>query len=306
MLAVAAVAASACGAGGGSDGKADASPRPGAATSAPPTYLGVYSPERDSTVGTGAIVTVLFTRTITRQADVERGITVTSRPPVPVVGHWFGGRRLDLRPARFWQPGTVVTLHLRLRGVHGTDTAIGSQSKDVSFTIGRDQHSVVNAATHTMTVFRGARVLRVLPVTAGSPQHTTYNGVMVISEKFPVTRMNGNTVGFGGEYDIPDVPHAMRLTASGTFVHGNYWAPHGIFGTQNTSHGCIGLEDRKGGGADTPAGWFYGQSIIGDAVQVVDSPDRVVAPDNGSGGWNLDWAQWTAGSALRTPVGPPR
>ena len=40
-----------------------------------------------------------------------------------------------------------------------------------------------------------------------------------------VTRMNGDTVGFGGEYDIPDVPHAMRLTTSGTFLHGNYWAP---------------------------------------------------------------------------------
>jgi len=39
--------------------------------------------------------------------------------------------------------------------------------------------------------------------------------------------MNGRTVGFGGEYDIPDVPHAMRLTTSGTFVHGNYWSPSG-------------------------------------------------------------------------------
>ena len=46
---------------------------------------------------------------------------------------------------------------------------------------------------------------------------------MVISEKSEVTRMNGATVGFGGEYDIKDVPHAMRLADSGTFVHGNYW-----------------------------------------------------------------------------------
>ena len=46
---------------------------------------------------------------------------------------------------------------------------------------------------------------------------------MVISEKLKVTRMNGDTVGFGGEYDIKDVPHAMRLTDSGTFIHGNYW-----------------------------------------------------------------------------------
>ena len=36
----------------------------------------------------------------------------------------------------------------------------------------------------------------------GAPSTTTYNGQMVISEKYKVTRMNGATVGFGGEYDI--------------------------------------------------------------------------------------------------------
>jgi peptide/nickel transport system substrate-binding protein len=51
---------------------------------------------------------------------------------------------------------------------------------------------------------------------------------MVIAEKDQTTRMNGATVGFTdndgkGEYDIPDVPHAMRLSSSGTFIHGNYW-----------------------------------------------------------------------------------
>jgi lipoprotein-anchoring transpeptidase ErfK/SrfK len=306
LLAVLASGAAGCGGRGGADGKADPSPSPSPrATTAPPSFLGVYSPEKGSTVGTGAIVTVLFTRGITHRAQVERGITVTSRPPVPVVGHWFGPRRLDLRPARFWQPGTVVTLHLRLRGVEGAAGVVGVQSKDVSFTVGRDQHSVVDAAAHTMTVYRDGAVLRVLPVTAGSPEHTTYNGVMVISEKYRVTRMNGSTVGFGGEYDIPDVPHAMRLTASGTFVHGNYWAPAWVFGSENTSHGCIGLEDVKGGGSDTPAGWFYDQSIIGDTVQVVNSPDRTVAPDNGSGGWNLDWDQWTAGSAITEDPAAP-
>ena len=136
-----------------------------------------------------------------------------------------------------------------------------------------------------------------LPISAGAPGHTTYNGIMVISDKFAVTRMNGRTVGFGGEYDIPDVPHAMRLTTSGTFVHGNYWSPRDVFGTQNVSHGCIGLADRKGGGRDTPAGWFYGQSLVGDAVLVTGSADRTVDPGNGMSGWNLSWPRWTAGSA---------
>lgn len=69
---------------------------------------------------------------------------------------------------------------------------------------------------------------------------------MVISERFRQTRMESSTVGLGDEYDIPDVPHAQRLTTSGTFVHGNYWASTSVFGHENTSHGCVGLHDAKG------------------------------------------------------------
>ncbi|MFJ2956874.1 Ig-like domain-containing protein [Streptomyces sp. NPDC087270] len=296
-VAALAVLTAGCGAGGGTDDK----PRPSASTgqaTKPPSFVGVYSPETGTTVGTGMIISLDFTRHITDRAAVERGVSVTSVPPVEVTGHWFGDQRLDLRPARFWQPGTRVTLHLRLRGVMGTPGVRGVQSKDVAFSVGRDQHSTVDVLTHTMTVVRDGHLLRVLPISAGSDQHTTYNGIMMISEKYKVTRMNGSTVGFGGEYDIPDVPHAMRLTRSGTFVHGNYWSPPYVFGTRNVSHGCVGLRDRKGGGADTPAGWFYGQSIVGDTVEVVNSPDATVAPDNGMSGWNLSWPEWTAESAL--------
>ncbi|BBB00284.1 putative lipoprotein [Actinacidiphila reveromycinica] len=289
--------AAGCGSGGDSDDKPyrSASSRP---TTQPPTFLGVYSPEAGTTVGTGMIVSLDFTRPVTDRAAVERGVSVTSVPPVEVTGHWFGDRRLDLRPARFWRPGTRVTLHLRLRGVQGAPGVRGVQSKDVAFSVGRDQHSTVDVRTHTMTVVRDGRLLRVLPISAGSAAHTTYNGIMMISEKYRVTRMNSSTVGFGGEYDIPDVPHAMRLTASGTFVHGNYWSPPSVFGVRDVSHGCVGLRDVRGGGADTPAGWFYGQSVVGDTVEVVNSADRTVAPDNGMSGWNLSWPQWAAGSAL--------
>jgi len=107
--------------------------------------------------------------------------------------------------------------------------------------------------------------------------------------------MNGDTVGFGGEYDIPDVPHAMRLTTSGTFIHGNYWAAPSVFGSSNTSHGCVGLRDVQGAGdAATPAAWFYANSLIGDVVQVVNSKDRTVQWYNGLNGWNLSWSQWQA------------
>ncbi|MEE4540743.1 Ig-like domain-containing protein [Streptomyces sp. V4-01] len=296
LAVLAAVLAGGCGLRGGGDEK---DPRAGSPPPPRPAFVGVFSPEDGSVVGSAMIVSLRFTRPVTDRAAVERGITVTSRPARAVVGHWFGARRLDLRPADFWAAGTRVNLALRLRGVQGAPGVYGTQSKDVGFTVARDQRSTVDVAAHTMTVVRDGVLLRRLPVTAGGPGHTTYNGVMVIAEKYPMTRMNGRTVGFGGEYDIPDVPHAMRLTTSGTFVHGNYWSPPSVFGAANVSHGCVGLPDVKGGGADTPAGWFYAQSLIGDPVRVIDSDDRVVDPDNGMSGWNLTWAEWTAGSALR-------
>ncbi|MFJ5711131.1 MULTISPECIES: Ig-like domain-containing protein [unclassified Streptomyces] len=262
-------------------------------------FIGYFTPENRSTVGAGMIVSFGFNRPIENRAEVERAIRVTADPPVEVVGHWFGKERLDFRPAAYWAPGTKVTVELGLRDVEGAPGVYGIQRKTVGFTVGRSQVSLVDAAAHTMEVRRDGRVLATLPITAGAPKTTTYNGKMVVTELYDVTRMNGATVGFGGEYDIKDVPHAMRLTESGTFLHGNYWADPATFGSANVSHGCVGLRDVKGGGSDTPAGWFFDRSLIGDVVEVVNSKDRKVAPDNGLGGWNLDWAAWKAGSALR-------
>ncbi|MFD7866165.1 Ig-like domain-containing protein [Streptomyces sp. NPDC057682] len=261
-------------------------------------FIGYFKPENRSTVGTGMIVSFAFSSPVTRRAAVQRAIRVRSDPPVEVVGHWFGKTRLDFRPQAYWRPGTEVTVDVGLRDVEGAPGVFGSQRKTVRFTVGREQISRVDSAAHTMEVRRDGRLVATVPVTAGSPTTTTYNGRMVVSEMHEETRMDGRTVGFGGEYDIKDVPHAIRLTDSGTFLHGNYWSDDDIFGSENVSHGCIGLRDVRGGGGDTPAGWFFDRTLVGDVVEVVNSPDKKVAPDNGLGGWNMDWARWKAGSAL--------
>ncbi|MEU8843665.1 Ig-like domain-containing protein [Streptomyces roseus] len=261
-------------------------------------FIGYFKPENRSTVGTGMIISFNFNRSIANRADVERAITITSKPPVQVVGHWFGKERLDFRPRAYWKPGTEVTVTMNLRDVQGAPGSYGIQDKSVTFTVGRSQVSLVDAEAHTMEVRRDGKLIQTLPISAGAPKNTTYNGKMVVLEMFDVTRMNGQTVGFGGEYDIPDVPHAMRLTTSGTFLHGNYWASPDTFGSSNTSHGCVGLRDDKGGGSDTPAGWFFDRTLVGDVIEVVNSQDKTVAPNNGLGGWNMSWADWVAGSSL--------
>ncbi|MFE1953794.1 MULTISPECIES: L,D-transpeptidase [Streptomyces] len=267
------------------------------------SFIGNFTPEDGSTVGVGMPVSINFDKAITNKADVQSHITVSSSSGQEVVGHWFNANRLDFRPEDYWKGGSTVTLKLDLDGVEGANGVTGVQQKTVTFKVGRNQVSTVDAKTKQMTVTRDGKVVKTIPISAGSPENKTYEGQMVISEKFKETRMNGATVGFTdddgkGEYDIKDVPHAMRLSNSGTFIHGNYWGAKSIFGSVNTSHGCVGLADAKGAGdSSTPGAWFYDNSMVGDVVIVKNTGDKTVQPDNGLNGWNLSWAEWKAGSA---------
>ncbi|KIF76412.1 lipoprotein [Streptomyces sp. 150FB] len=268
------------------------------------SFIGNFTPEDGSTVGVGMPVSINFDKAITDKKAVQSGITVTSSSGQEVVGHWFNSQRLDLRPDQYWQAGSKVTLKLNLDGVQGAAGTYGVQQKTVSFTVGRNQVSTVDAKAKTMVVQQNGKTIKTIPISAGSPEHTTYNGQMVISEKYKKTRMDGATVGFTdsdgkGEYDIKDVPDAMRLSSSGTFVHGNYWGAPSVFGSANTSHGCVGLQDVKGAGdPNMPAHWFFEHSLIGDVVVVKNSNDKTIAPDNGLNGWNMSWSAWKAGSAV--------
>ncbi|MER6405537.1 Ig-like domain-containing protein [Streptomyces viridosporus] len=264
------------------------------------SFIGTYTPDDGATVGVGMPVSFTFDKAITDRKAVQSRITVTSSSGQEVVGHWFDSQRLDFRPQEYWKADSKVTMKIDLDGVEGANGIHGVQKKTVTFTVGRSQVSTVDAATQTMTVVRDGETVRSVPISAGDAQHTTYNGQMVISEKFTRTRMNSQTVGLGSEYDIPDVPHAMRLTRSGTFIHGNYWynKANPPFGRQGTSHGCVGLQDVQGTQGDTPGKWFYDNSLVGDVVIVKNSPDTTVAPDNGLNGWNMGWSRWTAGSAV--------
>ncbi|MDQ0938615.1 Ig-like domain-containing protein [Streptomyces sp. V1I1] len=261
-------------------------------------FTGTFTPNNGSTVGVGMPVSFTFDKAITDKKAVEAAIEVSPSSGQPVVGHWFGTQRLDFRPQHYWKAHSTVTVGIRLDGVKGAEGAYGEQNKTLRFTVGRSQVSTVDASAHRMTVVRDGKALKTIPITAGAKNSPTWNGQMVISQKLITTRMDGATVGFAGEYDIPDVPHAMRLSTSGTFIHGNYWGADAVFGRSNISHGCVGLNDARGG--DDPGqdgAWFYDHSLVGDVVVVQNSNDKTIAPDNGLNGWNMPWNQWKAGSA---------
>ncbi|MGX1668343.1 Ig-like domain-containing protein [Streptomyces sp. NPDC055400] len=257
-------------------------------------FIGHLSPESGSTVGVGMPVTVSFDKAISDKAAMASKIQVSSSSGQHVVGHWLNNSRLDFRPQNYWQAGSTVTVKLTSHGVQET----------VTFKVGRSQISTVDAKTKQMTVVRDGKTIRTIPISSGSAEHPTYNGQMVISEKYRKIHMNGTSVGFTEKdgkpsYDIKAVPHAMRLTDSGTFIHGNYWGADSVFGKVNTSHGCVGLKDSRDGGDGTqPAAWFFDHSMTGDVVIIKNSADKTkLAPDNGLSDWNMSWSEWVAGSA---------
>ncbi|MFE1361555.1 L,D-transpeptidase [Streptomyces harbinensis] len=259
------------------------------------TFSTSWTVKDGSEYGVGMIFSVTFDTPIANTAAVADAIRITTEPAVEVKPHWFGNHRVDFRPEEYWEPGTEVGVQLRLRGVEGADGVFGTASQDVNFTIGRSQISLVDDDKLTMEVVRDGETLKTIDVTTGAPGMETWNGKMVISEKYEEIRMDGATVGYDGDYDIPDVPHAMRLSQSGTFIHGNYWGGN-IFGNGRASHGCIGLKDVQGrGDSGTDGAWFYDNSLVGDVVEVVNSNDDIIAPDNGLSGWNMNWSEWGAG-----------
>ncbi|MFC8452972.1 Ig-like domain-containing protein [Kitasatospora sp. NPDC057223] len=243
----------------------------------------------NATYGVGMIVSVRFSKAVKNKDAVLAGITFVASDGTTVKGHWFGTQRLDFRPEKYWKPGTKVTIKYRLKNVEIAPGVYGDVEKDEPFVIGRSQVSTADSATHQMTVVRDGKSTT-LPVTLGDAKNASWNGTMVISSKEKVTRMNSETVGLGAEYDIKDVPHAMRLTDSGTFLHGNYWA--NPFGKSNASHGCISMQDVQGGSDTSVAGKFFNDSMIGDPVTIKNSTSAVVKPDNGLSGWTLDWKNW--------------
>lgn len=258
------------------------------------TFVGTYNVNNGSTVGVALPVSIVFNKPIKDKAAVERGLKVTSSPAVEGAWSWMKDRdgkdRIDYRPQEYWKPATKVTLGMNLAGVMSGDV-VGTQNRQVDFTIGKAVVSTVDVVKKTMTVSENGKVLRTLPVSTGKETFETWNGTMVVLSKVPSIRMDSSTVGiFGPEaYDMGDVKWDVQLSISGTYAHAAPWN-EGKFGRVNASHGCIGM-------STDDAKWFFEQVNFGDPVTVVNSTD-VLAVNNGYGAWNVDWATWQKGSAL--------
>ncbi|MBB4924552.1 L,D-transpeptidase [Kitasatospora kifunensis] len=247
--------------------------------------------DNNPTYGVGMIISIEFPVAVKDTAAAEKAITVEASDGTQVKGHWFGYNRLDLRPESYWKPGTKVTVHYRTSNVELAPGVYGTGDRDESFTIGRSKISTVDAAKHLMTVQKDGAAPQTIKVTAGSDVNPSWNGTMVIFQKERMVHMDSKTTTIKGDpYDVYE-PHGMKITDTGSYVHGNPAAVEAA-GNSNISHGCIGLPDTDQGDDSSVAGKFFADAMVGDVVIVKNSVGQQVQPDNGLSGWSLDWSKW--------------
>ena len=257
------------------------------------TYPSV-APLQGETVGVGMPVIVTFDIPVTDKASIEKHMSVSASPRQPGAWHWISDQEVHWRPKNYWRAGSSVAVDVDINSIPAGAGVFGQESRHVEFDIGDANVYRVNMDTHQMRVLSNGALLRTIPITTGEePKFTTRSGVKVILEKFRTKRMNSETVGIDRDspdgYDIDDVEYAMRVTYSGEFVHAAPWSVSSQ-GSANVSHGCTGM-------STADAGWLYNMTKRGDVVEYTGT-DRPMTLTNGYGDWNLDFADWSAGSAL--------
>ncbi|MFH9955209.1 Ig-like domain-containing protein [Streptomyces roseolus] len=254
------------------------------------------APGKNTTVGVGQPLSIVFDRPVKRKADVERQLKVTTSNGTEGSWGWVtdhsGRDRADWRPRAYWKPGTKVTLEADL---NGTDSGDGWFVRDyrTGFTIGASQVVKVDLDAKRLSLVKDGRTVRTIPVSGGTPggDKRSWRGTAVLMAKEGTIRMNSETVGLGDAYDKM-VDYSMRLTWSGMYAHAAPWNA-GNFGVANRSSGCIGMST-----ADAKS--FYASVNVGDPFEIRGGDTKgVVAEGNGYGAWNLSWPEWKAKSAVR-------
>lgn len=254
-----------------------------------------FFPLPGSTVGVGMPVIIRFDVPVTNKASIEKHLHVTSVPAQPGAFRWISDTEVHWRPEKYWRSGTKVTVNADIDSIPAGNGVYGQKSRTSTFTVGPSMISKVDTRTDQMRVFRDGKLVRTIPITTGEqPKYTTRSGVKIIVEKYRKKRMNSETVGIDPNgpdgYNIAGVEYAMRVTYSGEFLHAAPWSVASQ-GRANVSHGCTGMSTAN-------AGWLYNQTLIGDVVEYTGT-DKPMTLTNGIGDWNLPFAEYAQGSALK-------
>ncbi|WP_168195072.1 Ig-like domain-containing protein [Corynebacterium sp. sy039] len=249
------------------------------------------TPLPDSVVGVGQTINFVFGYDVANRKAVQDAIKITTEPKVEGAFYWIASNELRWRPREFWAPGTKVHVAADLYGVNIGDDIYGTADVTNNFTIGDRVEAIADDNTKTMTVYKNGELLRSIPISMGSSQWPTPNGVYMIGDLNPEMVMDSTTYGLSleaGGYKTK-VKYASQMSYDGIYVHAAPWSVWAQ-GVQNTSHGCINVSTDN-------AQWFQGLVKRGDIVTVKNTIGGFMSGYDGLGSWNIPWETWKAGNA---------
>ncbi|MGV9317175.1 Ig-like domain-containing protein, partial [Streptomyces sp. NPDC003691] len=207
--------------------------------------LVTFWPLKNSTVGIGQPISLVFDYPVADRAEVEKALKVTTSNNTEGswgwLKHYDGKDRIDWRPKAYWKPGTQVTLDAPLNGIATSETRMFARDYAMKFTIGAAEVVKVDLNKKKLVLERNGSPVRTIPVSGGTPggEKRSWGGTTVLISKEGTINMNSETVGLGDAYNKM-VDYSMRLTWSGMYAHAAPWNG-AYFGRANKSSGCIGM-----------------------------------------------------------------
>ncbi|MFG1997744.1 Ig-like domain-containing protein [Spirillospora sp. NPDC048911] len=275
------------------------------------TRINNVVPSANETVGTGMPIFIQFTKPVPEKARaaVERAVEISSTTPTEGAWRWLssgesfnGLPSLVFRPRQPWKPRQKVAVTVHYAGLKIGDNVFGDKDVTRKFRVG-DSHTVtINSKTHRLVAKKNGRTVRSWGVSLGSGGEVvngvdrllTTSGVHLTMDRSRMERMisPGKKKGDPGYYD-EQIPWATRISNSGEYIHEGTSQPY-CLGRQNCSHGCV-----RSPGDD--AQWFYNWAYRGDIVTITGTA-RSLEWWNGWGYWQMSFAKWTQGGALKQPV----
>jgi lipoprotein-anchoring transpeptidase ErfK/SrfK len=174
----------------------------------------------------------------------------------------------------------------------------GSSNASTHFTIGRQLLAVSDNNAHHTKVYIDGALVRNMASSNGRGGYTTgaqgqsihfwtQNGPHVVLSREMQHTMSSASYGVENPKDpfyyAPEVVKlCTRISYSGEFLHAAPWNHE--LGRANISHGCVNL-------SIADAQWVYDNFIIGDVVNVVNSPKELPITD-GLGDWTVSYDKY--------------
>jgi lipoprotein-anchoring transpeptidase ErfK/SrfK len=252
-----------------------------------------------STYGMGQVVAVRFSKSVSDKTAAEKAIVIETSPQVEGKFFWLDKQTVHWRPEKYWAKGTTIKVSANMLGVNLGGGVYGSSNSSTNFTIGRSLRAVADNNAHYTKVYIDGALVRTMACSMGMGGYTTgangqsihfwtQNGVHVVLNKAMDVSMSSASYGLNDPnnryyYAPEDVKLCTRISYSGEFLHAAPWnmADHG---KRNSSHGCINL-------SIADAQWVYDNFMIGDVVEVTNSPKPLPVWD-GLGDWNAPWSSY--------------